>query len=56
MAGIDQSDFGPVGRPQLSSTVGLGLSEGVGVGDTDKTQKGDGVPSVGTASMCREVG
>ncbi|XP_067087378.1 centrosomal protein of 78 kDa [Osmerus mordax] len=45
MAGIDQSDFGPVGRPQLSSTVGQGLSKGVGSGDTDETQKGDGVPS-----------
>lgn len=48
MAGIDQSDFGPLGKPQLSSSVGQPHIEGAVKGraeDQDTTAKGDGAPS-----------
>lgn len=48
MAGIDQSDFGPLGRPQLSSSVGRPL---VGAGDQDTGDKVDAAPSVNTVSV-----
>ncbi|XP_041756420.2 centrosomal protein of 78 kDa isoform X3 [Coregonus clupeaformis] len=52
MAGIDQSDFGPLGRPQLSSTVGRPL---VGSGDQDTREKGgdsSSAPSEGQPNGC----
>ncbi|CAB1319465.1 unnamed protein product [Coregonus sp. 'balchen'] len=53
MAGIDQSDFGPLGRPQLSSTVGRPL---VGSGDQDTREKVDVAPSGGDSSSAPSEG
>ncbi|XP_014027650.2 centrosomal protein of 78 kDa isoform X1 [Salmo salar] len=53
MAGIDQSDFGPLGRPQLSSSVGRPL---VGAGDQDTGDKVDAAPSGGDGPSASSEG